>query len=159
MPPAPVHDLVVHPRENELVVATHGRGLHVIDVAPLQELAAAGGAKVHLFAPRAVLPRKQVEARLPGAFEFAGSNPPDGAVLHYLLREPAAQVRLEIVTRTGGVVATLPAAAGRGLHRVVWGLRGAWGKAVVPAPPGEYRVRLVAGETVRERKLKIAAAP
>ena len=38
MPPCPVHDLVIHPRERELLVATHGRGLYVVDVAPLQEL-------------------------------------------------------------------------------------------------------------------------
>jgi hypothetical protein len=38
LPPAPVHDLAVHPRDRELVVATHGRGLWVIDLAPLRQL-------------------------------------------------------------------------------------------------------------------------
>lgn len=35
-----MHDLIVHPRENDLVVATHGRGIFVTDVSPLQELTA-----------------------------------------------------------------------------------------------------------------------
>src|SRR5262249_18069321 len=37
-PTVAVHDLVVHPRDRELVIATHGRGVYVLDVAPLQEL-------------------------------------------------------------------------------------------------------------------------
>jgi hypothetical protein len=48
-PTTPVHDLKVHPRDRELIVATHGRSLWVVDVAPLQQLtpqvlAAAGAA-------------------------------------------------------------------------------------------------------------------
>ncbi len=38
MPVNPVHDLVIHPRENDLVVGTHGRGFFITDISPLQEL-------------------------------------------------------------------------------------------------------------------------
>jgi hypothetical protein len=50
LPPAPVQGLVIHPLERELVVATHGRGLYVLDVAPLEEMSAAVlAAPAHLF--------------------------------------------------------------------------------------------------------------
>ena len=40
LPTVPVHDVVVHPRDRELVIGTHGRGIYIMDVAPLQELTA-----------------------------------------------------------------------------------------------------------------------
>src|SRR5262249_39820707 len=40
LPTVPVHDLVVHPRDRELVIGTHGRGIYVMDVRPLQDLSA-----------------------------------------------------------------------------------------------------------------------
>ncbi|HVS03806.1 MAG TPA: glycosyl hydrolase, partial [Thermoanaerobaculia bacterium] len=49
MPNAPVHDLVVHPRERELVAGTHGRSVWIVDVLPVQELAAVRGEAVHVF--------------------------------------------------------------------------------------------------------------
>jgi len=42
LPNVPVHDLVVHPRERELVAGTHGRSIWILDVLPLQDLAEAG---------------------------------------------------------------------------------------------------------------------
>ncbi len=43
LPNVPVHDLVVHPRERELVAGTHGRSIWIVDVLPLQDLVEAGG--------------------------------------------------------------------------------------------------------------------
>jgi photosystem II stability/assembly factor-like uncharacterized protein len=157
VPPAPVHDLVVHPRDRELVVATHGRGLFVLDVAPLQDLATARSSKVRLFEPRPAALNRSAAKKQPGPREYAGANPPGGAVLYYLLREPVAGAKLEILSPAGGVVASLPVSGDRGLHRVVWDLRGAAGKAVVPVAPGEHRLRLTAGGIVRQRKLKVEA--
>ena len=62
LPHVPVHDLLVHPRENELVIATHGRSIYVVDAKPIQTLldpAAAQQPRVldqplHVFAPRDV---------------------------------------------------------------------------------------------------------
>ncbi|MCW8925601.1 MAG: hypothetical protein OQJ84_05035 [Xanthomonadales bacterium] len=42
LPNVPVHDLVVHPRERELVAGTHGRSIWIVDVLPIQDLAEAG---------------------------------------------------------------------------------------------------------------------
>ena len=99
IPTASVMDLAVHPREHDLVVATHGRGIWILDdVRPLRELAASPGAPgdplaepVHLFAPA---PAQQYwrapmdGASSPGATEFAGESRPYGALLTFSLNDP-----------------------------------------------------------------------
>ena len=135
LPPVAVHDLVVHPRDRELVVATHGRSLYVIDVAPLQELTArVQTAKVHLFDVRTVKVPKPVAADPPPPRTYAGANPPEGAVIYYRLLEKQASVSLEVLTKAGDVVAKLPASAAPGLHAVRWKLN--------KAAAGDYQVRL-----------------
>ena len=57
MPNVPVYDLQIHPRDHELIAATHGRGFWIVDIAPLQQMAGAAGSRVmagnaYLFAPR-----------------------------------------------------------------------------------------------------------
>jgi photosystem II stability/assembly factor-like uncharacterized protein len=121
LPPAPVHDLVVHPRDRELVVATHGRSLYVIDVAPLQDLTpAVRSARAYLFAVRGGTLRKAPPVAAVPSRTYAGANPPEGVVLYYRLarREPA--VSLQVLSAEGDVVATLSAPADQGLHAVVW---------------------------------------
>ncbi len=50
LPNVPVHDLVVHPRERELVAGTHGRSVWILDVLPIQELTTSiRGSRVHVF--------------------------------------------------------------------------------------------------------------
>ncbi len=50
LPNVPVHDLVIHPRERELVAGTHGRSVWVVDVLPVQELTAeVRESPVHVF--------------------------------------------------------------------------------------------------------------
>ena len=49
LPNVPVHDLVVHPRERELVAGTHGRSIYILDVLPVQELEAVRDEAVHVF--------------------------------------------------------------------------------------------------------------
>ena len=66
LPTVPVHDLTIHPRENDLVLGTYGRGIFIGDITHLQELSAEVLAKpFHVFA---VEPRTRV--RLPGAGEL-----------------------------------------------------------------------------------------
>ena len=49
LPHVPVHDLVVHPRDRELVAGTHGRSIWVIDALPIQEMANVRDDAVHVF--------------------------------------------------------------------------------------------------------------
>src|SRR5581483_11860697 len=52
LPTVPVYDLKIHPRDHELIAATHGRAVQILDVAPLQQMTASVlASQVHLFAP------------------------------------------------------------------------------------------------------------
>jgi hypothetical protein len=167
MPLVPVRDLVVHPRENDLVVGTHGRGIWVADITPLQQLTEDVLAEpLHLFAPE---PRGlRIESDwgnygLEGDHVLATPNEPNGMMLHYWQRDAAAgPVTVRISDAAGTVVRTLePQHAGPGLHSVLWNLRSARetdgerrgpGAGGEPVAPGEYTVTLeAAGRRVQQK--------
>jgi photosystem II stability/assembly factor-like uncharacterized protein len=106
LPHTSMRDLLV--KDDDLIVATHGRSFWVLDdVAPLRELAAdAGKATPLLFKPAAawrVQRDNNTDTPLPGD-EPAGENPADGAVLDYALAQDAHAVALEILDAQGSVV-------------------------------------------------------
>jgi hypothetical protein len=157
LPIVPVHDLVIHRRDRELVIGTHGRSVYVVDIAPLEELTAEVIARpAHLFAIRpaaAVVPRKSDNP--PGGKGFVAANPPTGAVLFYhLKRDVTGPVRLAVLDKTGKTVATLRGPQTAGLHRLVWNLlRDANATALVA--PAEYTVRLEIGGQAISGKVQV----
>jgi len=128
LPPVPVHDLAVHPRDNVLVIATHGRGLYLIDdLGPLEHLADARTAgPVTLFPVAPTLEYIPNVAPTPGTSadrNFSAPNPPVAAVIWYLVQKaPGGALRLEILGPDGAVVRKLTAPTSVGLHRVTWDL-------------------------------------
>jgi photosystem II stability/assembly factor-like uncharacterized protein len=107
LPTAPVRDLNVH--GDELVAATYGRGLWILDgLSPLRQLdAKAASADVHLLKPEtAVRARWDNWQETPLSAETpAGENPPDGAIIYYYLKSPAGgEVTLEIRDARGQTV-------------------------------------------------------
>ena len=106
LPVTPIHDLVV--KNNDLVVATHGRSFWVLDdISPLRELSESfGNEPAHLFKPaNALRVRRSVNADTPlPPEEPQGENPPAGAILYYSLRSAATGVRLEIADSSGQLV-------------------------------------------------------
>jgi len=130
MPPAPVHDMKVHPRDNALAIATHGRGFYLIDdLLPLEYLAEAKGSGAPFLFPIApalsFVPDGSRSSGTSADRNYRAPNPPVGATLSLLL--PAAPgdggATLEIVGRTGEVVRKLDVPAGGGFHHVRWNLR------------------------------------
>lgn len=125
-------DLVIHPREKDLVIATHGRSIWIIDdVAPLAEWSPAIAAKdAHVFAMRrATIFQYWKDTSYRGQAAYAGENPPHGAIVTYHMRRAAPSATLTMTKPDGRVVRTLDVPAGAGVHRVVWDLR-------YEAPPG-----------------------
>lgn len=103
MPATSIRDLVVH--EDDLVIGTHGRSIWIMDnMSMLRQLAAASTAKVlHLFKPATAIRVRSnmfLDTPMPPE-EPAGENPPDGAMLDYVLTESARRVTLEIFDYTG----------------------------------------------------------
>jgi photosystem II stability/assembly factor-like uncharacterized protein len=104
LPTVPVDDLLVHPREGDLVLATHGRGVYVLDDAtPLVELPAARGGDLHLFPVRpATQWRLENHKGDTGHKVFLAPNPPDGALLTYWLGSTAGEKVAEKTAKPGG---------------------------------------------------------
>jgi photosystem II stability/assembly factor-like uncharacterized protein len=152
LPTVAVHDLVVHPRDQELIICTHGRGIWIMDVAPLQEMTAKVLADWYLFsvkAAQAYLPRSK--RTWTGTRTFLGTNPPYGTSIYYYLKNPVKAVPIiQIRDGQGKLVAELkgPATGNQaGLHQVVWELRrtGTDPFAFDLVPPGEYMATLTLG--------------
>jgi photosystem II stability/assembly factor-like uncharacterized protein len=148
-PTVAVRDLAVQVRDDALVIATHGRGIWIIDdLAPLRALTPEVRAADMAF----VVP-KTTELRLAtwggwanGAAAFVGENPPDGVPITYYLKQRAlvGKLTLEVLDASGKVIETLPAGTRRGLNRVVWTMQG-------PAPDVPPAVQLAGSATTGPR--------
>jgi hypothetical protein len=110
LPHTSVRDIIVH--DNDLIVATHGRGFWILDdVEPLRELAsvdpsARSGGNAYLFAPeRAYRVRRSTNTDTPlPPEEPMGENPPDGAIVDYELNHPADRIVLTFYDNSRRVV-------------------------------------------------------
>jgi len=107
LPLVPVHDLVI--KNDDLVLATHGRSFWILDdVSPLRQFADSVAAEdVHLYKPATAYRIHTGEA--PAKLFFDGKNPPNGAVIYFYLKqapkpETRQEVKVEILDSTGSVV-------------------------------------------------------
>jgi hypothetical protein len=105
LPHTSMRDLWIH--DNDLIVATHGRGFWILDdIAPLREASAAITSSVHLYAPAPAYRIQRdnyTDTPLPPD-EPVGANPPDGAIIDYYLPAASSAVTLEILDARGSVV-------------------------------------------------------
>jgi photosystem II stability/assembly factor-like uncharacterized protein len=173
LPPTSVRDIVVH--GDDLVAGTHGRSFWILDdVTPLRQIdAKLAAASATLYRPGlAYRVRRDVNTDTPlPPEEPAGQNPPDGAILDYVLKTPASgPVTLEIRDATGKLARRYSSAdvlepiedafdhptywarpprvlsAAAGMHRFVWDLR-------YPRPESskrEYPISAIFGDTPEE---------
>src|SRR5262249_9670051 len=158
LPTVPVHDLVIHPRERDLVIGTHGRSIYVMDIGPLEELTPQVlGSAAHVFSIRPAMAFTwQKEAPDPTK-SYVAPNPPYGAtVWFYLKDEPAQAPTVTITDSAGKKLGELAGAKQAGLQAVIWNLTGADGRTVVAA--GECLTVLRTGATLAGRKVRVEAA-
>ncbi|MGH7695722.1 MAG: hypothetical protein ACRENH_12115, partial [Gemmatimonadaceae bacterium] len=122
----PVRDLLVHTRDNELVIGTHGRGIFILDdLAPLQQLAQALPSNAYVFdvKPAARYVIWGNDANL-GQKHYQGENPPYGALIYYYSKNAGDTVRATISDAAGKQVRRVPATTVQaGVNRLVWDLR------------------------------------
>jgi photosystem II stability/assembly factor-like uncharacterized protein len=171
-PAVAVRDLAVHPRDHDLVLATHGRGIWVIDdITPWRALTPEMLNQEATFVSARPV-QQRIEANggwASGAATFVGDNPPDAAVITYYQksRHLFGKLKLEVLDSTGRVLDTLPASKRPGLNRVIWSMRekpprvppavqiagaGTQGPRYLP---GTYTVRMTKGGKVSETKLTV----
>ena len=176
-----VRDLAIHPRTNDLVLATHGRGLFIIDdVSPLRRLT-----PELLQKDLALLPTRPTAVTgghygqsFPNTESYAGQNATENAVIQYYLKDRlnTGDVDIEILDASGKVLATLPGTKRKGINVVRWDLRTAPPKAAKGVLvqgefgvfagflgqlvlPGTYQVRIQAGNLTDAGELKLIADP
>jgi len=123
MPTIPVHDLVIHPRENDLVAGTHGRGFFITDISPLQELTPDVLSKdVHMFAIEPKVQWIMPSQKATSAQNFAGENESHAVVINYYLRHPIkGDVKFVVYDKTR-IINEFSGSNNPGLNRVEWGM-------------------------------------
>ena len=149
-PTVRVDELTIHPRDNALLVATHGRALWILDhLEPIQEFNAAQKADATLFTPGPSLQWKAKDDRNDefwGHQFFTGENPPTETVLQLHLKKAVINPMLRISDASGAVVRELAVPAAKnvaGIQTVCWDQRvepiresAPVGGAPVGGPPG-----------------------
>src|SRR5258708_20704779 len=158
-PRVAVRDLVVHPRDGDLVLATHGRGIWIVDdLSPLRALSAQVLAQEVAFLPGP--PAQERMAAAGGWSEgdptLLGENPTGGATITYYqrARHLYGPIDIEVLDLQRNLIDTLPPTTRRGLNRVAWTMQlkpprvppaatvANWGSRGPRVMPGTYTVRL-----------------
>jgi photosystem II stability/assembly factor-like uncharacterized protein len=128
-PTVAVRDIQIHPRERDLIVGTHGRGVWIMDdLRALEELTPeALSSKAVLFDVRpATMHATKSSSDMYARSEYAAENPLPGAYIHYYLNpgtEKSPKVKVAIYDQEGKEIRNLAASSSPGLHRVIWDLR------------------------------------
>jgi photosystem II stability/assembly factor-like uncharacterized protein len=171
-PAVAVRDLAIQPRENDLVLGTHGRGIWIIDdITPWRALTSDLLKQEASFVSARPV-QQRIEANggwANGAAVFVGDNPPEAAVITYYQRSRHlfGKLKIEVLDASGRVVDEVPASKRPGLNRVIWSMRekpprvppaaqiagaGTRGPRLLP---GVYTVRMTKAGKVTETKLKV----
>ncbi|MBX3131892.1 MAG: hypothetical protein KF689_00725 [Gemmatimonadaceae bacterium] len=159
MPLMAHNDLFIHPREHDLVLGTHSRGIWILDhVSALRELTPAVAQRpLHVFSTR---PAEQIRYRGAlghvGDVFYTGDNPPAGGIIDIWLRA-ADSMTVSFHDASGAEVARQRRAGVAGVNRVVWDLRYAGGGPLVHL--GTYEVRVAAGGATATGRLEVREDP
>ena len=127
LPPAPVFWTIVQPRFNDLVLATYGRGVWILDdITPLRAYDSNRQKEIYFFQPRPAYRFRQTndEREVEPNAHVAGENPPYGADLNFWLKSPQKDVQITVLGPGNQTIRTLRINQTRaGLNREWWDLR------------------------------------
>jgi len=177
-PKVAVRDVAVQPRESDLLIATHGRGMYVVDdITPLRRLTP----KV-LDSEATLLPGRPAVMVIPASEqdfvsdeEFVGFNPEESATITYYLkkRHLFGDLKAEVYDAQGKLISTIPGSKRKGLNRIEWPMRlpppkiagansiieqqGAFYGPRVPA--GTYTVKLLRGQETLTGQVELVPDP
>lgn len=169
-----VRDIQIHPRTHDLVLATHGRGIIVVDdISPIRKLSADIAAKdIHLFetAPIRLTNGDYGNGGFPSTGGWVSGNPASIQPFQYYLKDrlSAGKVVLEVFDSKGKLIQSIPASNRKGINKVYWNLRSKPPKTATGgtkmdiggfiAPmvlPGEYTVKLKVGDKELGQSVKL----
>ncbi len=179
LPKVAVRGIAIHPREGDLILATHGRGIYILDdLTPIRQLTPEiRNAEVAFLPARTAV--QKIEAGIQdfaGDDEFSGQNPDDSAQIVYYLkkRHVVGELKIEVFGPDGKLLSTLPAGKRKGINRVAWSMR-------LPPPklpaatslviaggnsfqgprvlPGTYTIKLTKGSQALEQVIQVVSDP
>jgi photosystem II stability/assembly factor-like uncharacterized protein len=171
-PDVAVRDMAFQHRDADLVLATHGRGIWIVDdITSLRALdPKVLGSEASFLDSRPVQQRIDAYGGWPGGDAvFTGPNPPDNAVITYYQRSRHlfGKLTIDVLDSQGHLLDTIPGSLRRGINRVEWSMR-TKPPRVPPAAslagnsiegprvvPGVYTVRMTKGKEVFETKLNV----
>jgi photosystem II stability/assembly factor-like uncharacterized protein len=185
LPTVPVDDIQIQPRENDLILATHGRSIYILDdLTPLEQLSSEVlGEDLHVFPIRNTIAWRIYQNRWFDAQQlFLGPNPPDGVLVDFYLKAKPAKgqrVTITILDSSGKIIRQIEDRnAEPGINRVNWDLRydppvkltpeqeealaqgffggGARGPVV---DPGTYTVKVALGDDSQTQTVQLQADP
>lgn len=181
LPTVAVHELALHPTAGEMVAATHGRSLWVLDVTALRQMKPSVlKAPATLFQPATALHWRAEPGHISmygdGSRRFIGENPPSGAQLYFGLTKKAEKAGLKIYDYTGKSIREFDLKGEPGLHRLSWDMtrpapaasqEGSFFslfsapifRGRVPTPPGMYRVVLTVDGVEYSQGLRVENDP
>jgi photosystem II stability/assembly factor-like uncharacterized protein len=178
LPNVSVRDVAIQPRESDLLIATHGRGIYILDdLTPLRAIT-----PEVLESAAAILPSRPTELELPsfeqrfdGDSEFIGRSLPESAPIVYYQRKRliVGTLRIEIYDSKGNLVNSIPGEPRLGVVRVEWAERLKPPKvppaaSLVEQPfafygpqvePGTYTVKLIRGKQTYTGKIDLVPDP
>jgi photosystem II stability/assembly factor-like uncharacterized protein len=181
-PTTSVRDIAIHPRENDLIVGTHGRGAWIFDdISALQEFNGDIGKKAaHLFSLRnSKIYYIRADSELYSTPIYTAPNPDYGVAVDFYLKEKTAKdkpVQFHIYDPLGKKVRTLESKGKKGLNRIYWDLHGLPPFKKIPeifkgelgewfgiptgpkVYPGVYKILMVHGKAEMAQTVKLVAA-
>jgi photosystem II stability/assembly factor-like uncharacterized protein len=176
LPNVAVRDLAIHPRDSDLIIATHGRGVYIVDdITPIRQITPEVlEANLKVLEPQPTKIRmSSAEQLFGGGDEFVGSNSPEAAFITYYLKErhTFGDFKIQIFDDQHHLVTTLSAGTRRGINRVAWPMRMKppkvptaqsveFGSLQGPrVPEGTYTATLLKGDETYTAVIKLVGDP
>jgi hypothetical protein len=177
LPSVSVRDLRVQKRERDLVVATHGRGIWILDdISAIENFGTVGGKELHVFPSKtATLWQYYSMIEEQGDRAYRAKNPEYGAYINFNLQsDPKQPITVEIMDANGMKVRSLKDTVSKaGVNRIVWDLRyeeaekintpvsSGWGNYPQRplVGPGIYTAKVSANGQTAETKITVRADP
>ena len=178
LPFVAVRSLAIHPRDNALVIGTHGRGIYIIDdITPLRQIKKEmlDTALTFFDLPDAIIKLPRSGRPFGGAGNFTGQNPPQSALIAYYMksRHTFGKMRLEVFDDQGNLIKELPPGKSGGINLVELPLRlpppkaaptrnrrALAGSIITPSLlEGTYQVKITKGKQVFEHQINLQPDP
>ncbi|MFN0275813.1 MAG: WD40/YVTN/BNR-like repeat-containing protein, partial [Chitinophagales bacterium] len=176
VPQVGIFEIQIHPREHDVILGTHGRGIIIIDdITPLRNLKPEMLDQEIVFLPNKPyqFPLGAIVQDFPGDQEFVGANPTNNALVTYYMskRHVFGEMYLELYDSKGNFMKKLPAGNRKGINKVEINTRmeapkvpisiNILGEAISgpEIDPGTYTVKLVKGEKTFSTSLAISENP